>query len=716
MEITRVSALAPPEKGKSRWARTLITDAIEKKLAPALLPVTGITSFTVPLPPHVAQQLKVISEASGLSVPMTAGGLIEAAQKAAGGGADKQPAQVQRVPGIVGAERVRPILYELLESAHAGMSNGNIVFAEAATGTGKGRMIASLATAAAQRGDTVVVAAPLSVTWQLMDELMEIPEVQSVGATLTLGRANFVSPEVLTAWAMENDHQQLMAWIKGGGLPLSSRAKKASSLMGKQLRWLLDDALSLADNLPVNTVMLAADQDEGCEGEQAYRSLQGHDDGAAIILCSHHMLASHIRQAQMRGLTLDDAEASGTSLPMVIDTLIVDEAHLLEAAFAAINTHTLHLLPLIKAVKENIKKGRAPLLAALDGLSSFMATEPWVAESAKKQEHKVMSEIPGLKDILVSLDGAITGALPAKSKVDTRTMTLLQVTRRGIQAALSGSMVIRFDLSPVKHYPQLIIGRANLEKALSFLWDCVAGATLVSATLYSDNENAKLARWKLAVPPERAQYLQAVHPAWVREAVRLQGDRVPNKPDDSDEWLDAMAQKIREVAQNAVGGTLVLCTSYQNAAGLEERLVEALGERLISQVATSSASICAELYRKRYSAGVKPVWIGVGSAWTGIDLTDNTVDAEEDYLLTDLVVTRIPLGINRSITHQRRVAISGFSIVAQEAAWQLRQGLGRLVRREGVPPRNLWVLDSRLDENLGWIRPFKRILDQFDRK
>lgn len=176
-----------------------------------------------------------------------------------------------------------------------------------------------------------------------------------------------------------------------------------------------------------------------------------------------------------------------------------------------------------------------------------------------------------------------------------------------------------------------------------------------------------------------------------------------------------MAEKIGSIAQNAAGGTLVLCTSYQNVSVLAERVMAVLGDRLIYQQPTSSAHLCAKLFRERYAQGVMPVWIGVGVAWTGIDLSDSGVAAEDDRLITDLVVTRLPLGVNRSITHQRRVAISGFSVVAQEAAWQFRQGLGRLVRREGVPQRNLWALDARLKEGVPWMVPFKRILAQYSR-
>lgn len=123
-----------------------------------------------------------------------------------------------------------------------------------------------------------------------------------------------------------------------------------------------------------------------------------------------------------------------------------------------------------------------------------------------------------------------------------------------------------------------------------------------------------------------------------------------------------------------------------------------------------SASACAVQYKALHNSGVKPVWVGLGSAWTGIDLSDDSVAPEDDRMLTDLIITRIPIGVGRTVIHERRVRIHGFSIVLQEAIWHLRQGLGRLVRREGVVSKQLWVLDSRLDGSEAWAQRINKTL------
>lgn len=72
------------------------------------------------------------------------------------------------------------------------------------------------------------------------------------------------------------------------------------------------------------------------------------------------------------------------------------------------------------------------------------------------------------------------------------------------------------------------------------------------------------------------------------------------------------------------------------------------------------------------------------------------------------------MGVNRTIMSERRIRSVGFSVVIQEASWILRQGMGRLVRREGVAAKNLWVLDNRIDSPANWaVRLRKMLTDRY---
>ena len=94
--------------------------------------------------------------------------------------------------------------------------------------------------------------------------------------------------------------------------------------------------------------------------------------------------------------------------------------------------------------------------------------------------------------------------------------------------------------------------------------------------------------------------------------------------------------------------------------------------------------------------GLRPVMLGLGGAWTGIDLTDPSVPPERDNLLTDLVIVRMPVGLNRTNSALARIERSGTASISNEALLTFKQGLGRLIRRTGVTDRRIWILDGRI--------------------
>ncbi|CRN66652.1 ATP-dependent DNA helicase DinG [Pseudomonas aeruginosa] len=713
MEVIRIGAIAPPATKRSQWARERLAEALEQALQPVAVPLQEVVSFTSTMNPSLASQLKVLAQEKGIPLARLTAGLLEAL-RVQSVTAEVTAAPTEMAFAIPGQANVRDVLHPLLEQSAAGIEKGKIVFAEAATGTGKGKMIAALAANAAAKGDTVVISAPLAVTWQLIDALKGIREAQVAGITMSLGRPNFVSPVRLLEWAVENERDELARWVKHGGRPLSARTVGASSVIDHELCWMLEDALVLAEDLPVDTIMLSPDDEEDCPAQVLYKAMRSNHTEAGIILCSHYMLATHVRFLQLRGLAGEDGAddlAQSLSLPQTIDTLIVDEAHLLEQAFAAIYSHNLRLRPLIRAIEHQVNRGKTPAISALNALGHQITRTVQQAENGRSLVYQ-LDEVPGLEPVLRDALNAL-GGISLKS-LDGTTKAVIRVAIRAMKDALSGHSRLRLELTPVRQYPTLVSGRANLQKALLCLWDSVAGAVLVSATIYASDDQATLTRWKLEVPPERALYLSPVHPAWTTEPVVLHDARNTIEPNDSPEWADETAGLIRKVAEQAVGGTLVLCTSYQNAELLQARLSPDLGTRLIVQTKASSASMCVAQYKGLYQEGKRPVWLGLGAAWTGIDLSDeHAPNPADDAMLSDLVITRLPVGLNRSLTHERRVAIAGFKIVTLEAVWQFRQGLGRLVRGPGVRNKRLWVLDSRVGSGAAWVAPYKRLLSRY---
>jgi len=717
MEIIRVACLNPPTENRSRWAREVLAQALAHDLSPVPVNVSKTETFTVSLKPDMCAAIKKIAAARGWHVSETAGALIAAVQHHAQAPslqqADTDQLDDEDLSWI--REEIRPLAKRINEAIGA----NKIAFAEAATGVGKGRLIALQAVRAAATGKRVVVTAPLAIAWQLTETLCQSPDLGQLGVTLLLGRANFVSPALLEAWAQENNQQALLEWIAEGGQARNPRVQLLQQRLGLTLNWLLEDALELCEELPASTVMLDA-EDGGDDnlGEATYKALQLSGKTADILVCSHHLLASYVRMQIISGKQEASEESSEEKspsnaglLPDHIDLLLVDEAHKLEEAFAAIFSQAFHLKPFERLLERSTLPGRKALLGHTQALSDAISVYTQQSQGIGSRTG-ILDEFPlvGVRGRQL-LDALSDVVIPKKRRAAA---LAINNARRTLKSLTSGYGSIRLDLSPVRHYPQLVVGSASLATPFERLWSQVSAGVLVSATLYTDGVNAGLTRWKLAVPKERAAFLPPVIPSWVIDPVLL---HLPSKddllPDDSEAWTTSVAAQVSTIAANAIGGTLVLCTSFANLEAIAAKLQGELGERLIIQSARLGASACSAKFHAAFHEGLRPVWLGVGAAWTGIDLSDSSAPAEQDRMLSDLVITRLPLGVNRSLTHERRTSISGFSIVAQEAVWHMRQGIGRLVRRPGVPQRNLWMLDKRLVTPEPWLGAFRQALKRY---
>ena len=161
-------------------------------------------------------------------------------------------------------------------------------------------------------------------------------------------------------------------------------------------------------------------------------------------------------------------------------------------------------------------------------------------------------------------------------------------------------------------------------------------------------------------------------------------------------WHRTLASQLQEIDDTAAGGTLVLCCSYLDVRALNGLLADSLAERLLASRGSGSMRMLAEEFIRLGRRQARPIWLATGSAWTGLDLSDHdAMEAAEDFALTDLVITRIPFGANKTAVHLARTKRLGFDVECMEAALRLKQGLGRLIRRDGVSQRRIWVLDGR---------------------
>jgi Rad3-related DNA helicase len=703
MNYVRVGALTPPDEGRVAWVRANLIKAKEAGLTPKVVPIQEVVSFTAGLPPHIEGWLSELAGAAGVSPAQASAGLLLALESLSEVvGAVNEADPVIQGDGWIG--QINPELHPLAIAVDSALSAGRVAFAEASTGTGKGRMILALALKAIDEGRQVVVSAPLTLAWQLTAELQAHFAERVPSVAVILGRANFVCPEALLDWAMDQDvpPQDLVDWIAGGGKPSTPQAINQSALLGVELAWLAEEAYLRAENVPGDVLLhgnLSEDEAHDCPAEKVYRKLRVAAASASLVFCSHHQLAHHVRQMMFK---------SELTLPAKIDTLLVDEAHLLESAFSAVFSSTLHLRGFERFLKASTISGKKAALEAVEAFCSSIQLA--VRRNGGDAVFGTSEELLWMGTPLKDFTAGLNALKPKKKSPEMRRINMTKLT---IRDALSRFTSMRMEVTPVKQHPVFTTGKANLDAPLKMLWDSVGCAAVVSATLYTTGSSAGgLMRWKLGIPKERVEFLKPVIPAWVKAPVTLRIDDSLIQPDESEQWHQELADRILKIAGQAVGGTLVLATAYATVSAVQKIIYQKLGDRLMVQGPGASAGSLAAVFKARVD---RPVWLGVGVAWTGIDLSNKELPAERDNTLSDLVICRLPMGSNRSLPHYRRVQVIGMSAVVQEAAWTLRQGVGRLVRRKGAAPKNLWVLDSRIASGDNWVSQFKGVLSGYSK-
>lgn len=124
------------------------------------------------------------------------------------------------------------------------------------------------------------------------------------------------------------------------------------------------------------------------------------------------------------------------------------------------------------------------------------------------------------------------------------------------------------------------------------------------------------------------------------------------------------------------------------------------------------------------AAGRRALLVATGGGWTGFDVSgkDAGFAPEVDNVITDLVVTRIPFAMIRSLTHRTRVENPRDAHQMHEAivaGIMFQQGIGRLVRADGIPAnRRIFVVDGRMNDPVmsGYVTPVRRAMVGYRQK
>lgn len=685
------------QQSRSAWVRACIENALERGLDPAPVPSANIEIIKVTMPPGLEQRLRAMAQARNTALSAVVAGLVHASLSSAESAQQADAALDSDEEARGGGEHIKQMMQTLREPlqdhflrAMEALSAGKCVLLEAPTGTGKGRLLACAAVAFAQQGKRAVISAPLSVSHQL---LQEIEAIAPGSATLVLGRPNFIDDEVVRARLDGSENEAVRSWLESGAAATSESTQALSRLTGLPLAYLVEDLLAIDPEFAVAGCLLKSES-RG-QSAQLYEQLRQawRNTSRPIRIASHMMLAAQER-AEKIALT-DDEEAM-----LARDVLLVDEAHTLEVAFSAVHSTSVHLHALVKHASA-IGRGVREAAEALEEEARQVAVESGGAHGGLLLQ-EATGELAQRIEAFVREVKAING--------QGRKKTEAHDAARQAAAALDQfrSKGGHLSVTPKRRYPVITVGRASVA---SLLRECVlrTPTLLVSATLYNTGTGAGfspdyfLYTLGLRDHKSRCVTLPPVDVPWLRSAQFFVDASVSPPPAQQEDdtvwraWHDSLAARIHRIYTSAKGGVLVLCTSYDTAAELAKRLREdsALAPAVIQQSSARSAMQCKSDFEALHRQRVRPLWLGVGNAWTGIDLTDKTAHPQDDVALTDVVIARLPFGVTRSLTHQyRRERFAQAEFL--EALKTLRQGAGRLIRRPGVLHRRLWVLDGRI--------------------
>jgi Rad3-related DNA helicase len=570
-------------------------------------------------------------------------------------------------------------------------------------------------------GRAVILVAPtLANVLHLVEEYLavrdEIDPDRAWRPAVQLGRGQFVCETHLRSLLSEDDTADagVHAWLDAG-MPAKTEATLALHRLCPELRGLADDLRAVATAFPVEEVLLSSDDSEV---DQATYCMQREAAQSADLVFTTHALLCADNLALLR-------ENASSALPPAL-ALLVDEAHLLEASQANAATHGVAFSTLRADLrhadhwpgcKTLASEAAAIVDACMKALSAIRSDVVFplranVDPDIARRWHAAAPEIQACSTALEQLLAKITKG-KRTSRISAQHRRLLTNAVTALRDTLRGDRRGMLRLSTERRYPTLDVGPSNVDSLLAARWSITACALLVSGTLLTPTARVPSPQHMIAtaaLPVARTVCLPPVRPAWLTRlptvrlphaAMNWKGLCPPSSESDDDlwtQWAAAQAGVIATACADASGGMLVLCSGYRRAKGIHGALRGLLGEdRLVLQERDGlTLAMAGAAFRQKHREGLRPIWLGVGGAWTGIDLADRSVPAEEDTLLTDLVITAVPFGLTHTSTHISRVHYRGFIAEKAAALLALRQGVGRLVRRPNVRNRRIWILDGRL--------------------
>lgn len=606
-------------------------------------------------------------------------------------------------------------------------SNGVYRFCEASTGIGKGLALVAAAIRSKQLNPAkqVIVAAPtIAIVNQLYADYCRFKDEYALEhkAVKSQSSAEFISKRLALFWCDEfPEHPQHDRFFE------KITTSKTLSV----------SAFEEFDDIPLSELTVLHDTVKSDPGHQEFEQHQEGIQGADIVFCTHSLIALSALQGKRKTKSLslewDDYEvirneeyqsthiaypyyyfdnrkridsspelASGFFSPAPL--LFIDEAHLLPDMVSLIASSSVSLAGLERAMK-NYRKASAQHVRSI--LDLFMSAVPANADDQIALRNN--SAFPQLILLERELNEAVQQFVKSYSRSALeKTLNGRDVLRyaQTLNQLSNESHSVTLKASPVKKYLRIESGSGTTDSIVDFIVYASAGMSFTSATLHIPFGGESLNGYsysaaKLNTPFNKVVTHPPIHSKWLADNVQLVLPESHESFDpSSDSYMSNCENEIKRITKGTDGGTMVLCTSYEQIEQLEERLAS---PRVIAQRKGQSVRMLAKTYMQRYKAGDAPIWLATGAAWTGIDITDKDVSAENDAAIKNLIIMKLPFEqpAGNNVNYNELVA---------RCLIRLKQGIGRLVRRPGRRDMTLAILDGRLCQPKNTLTIIKQYL------
>jgi ATP-dependent DNA helicase DinG len=721
--VVNYTVFLPLTVRSGKYARQLLEMALKIGLEPTPLPVDTDTlrKLSLYLPPILTAQIEAYP--SFLSRSDLIRGLVSAAIYHSNG--QSTAVAASKAPKW----NLHRVQEEMVDTLMRGIRAKKITLLEGSTGIGKSRVIAESALRLPPSTKVGIFAPTLSVLYQLVEEFLNHAKALKIdppSIALYIGKRNFVDlhklEEILQI--LEPRFPEAAArtktWIEEGGPSIT----RTSRLLKKHVpvQWLVDDLIEIVPEISASAVA-CDDLSQPVPGLQAYQKAKEGIDYAQVIFSTHTMFC----------LSALNTLANRPALFPGFGTVFLDEAHQLEEAMANCTGSDMS----IRQLHGSLRTGFA---------NKDVSPHRWhLIDSLIIKCQRALSLLPDDYLVPAGVEGdshyqqfrqhasVLAKHLNEIQHSDDR-LWLERIKRwqYTLQQIISYRLDARVTFSPKLRLPCVTVGPSFLRSYFESLWDRCQSACLLSATLYvcvkPGQFSSRFVRIKLCIPSDRALEAKPFVAPWIYNSPTLyspdsdhaQAFAYPGEsrasPGELENWFTTIAHSISILAKEAAGGTLVLCNSYSDTEALGNRL-NSLKVRLIIQTRDDSVKALAAFFKADARTGKRPVWLATGPAWTGIDLRDELAEnAADDRILTDLVITRTPMGRNRTAAHVARVSRIGFEQELLDAAFTLRQGLGRLIRREHLTDRRIWFLDGRIHTKRGTFHKINALLRTYPQR